>query len=156
MRYAFFSSPFIAALAACGPTAPKPQLESGNVVVLERSREMVMKGATGAENYPPSVQRIVYQFACINDNVGGTPSQRADQSIEAARRLTPTIRSSSGNNWLRRNERDKLHPVIVPQYRCEIRNVYSAGRIAEGDAAAMAAAIRLGALHELRAQSRRR
>lgn len=156
MRYALFSLPFIAALTACGPTVQPPRLESDNVVMLQRERELVFKGLTGATNYPPTVNRVVYNIACINDNTGGTPSQRADRSIEAAKRLSPTIRDTMNTNWLRREEREKVNPVIVPQHNCMVMYVDLGDVIARGEAAALAAVIRLGATHELAAHARRR
>ncbi|CAM3323738.1 hypothetical protein SAMN04488021_12218 [Paracoccus aminovorans] len=148
MTKALAALALILPLAACGPE-PAPQLEATNLVMLERSRDVLMKGTRSTtENVPPAVYRFTYKIACVADDQGGTPDQRADRLIAAAPRAAGQVYVPIGFGYLRSFELRKLNTVAVPQTRCEVRDM-TATPVASGQAAFAAAALRLNAVQEM-------
>lgn len=150
MRHTVLGLTAFALLAACAPEPP-PTLSAPGAVTLERSREVIQKGTTGATSTPPSVQRYTYRIACAPDAPGGTPEQRADRLMALAPSLAGQVNIQIGDNIRRTGELRALNAHAVPNLHCEVRDL-RVTTLAKGEQAALAAALRLNAMAELVAE----
>lgn len=139
----------VASLAAC-QAPPAPRLEATDTVRLERSRDIIRRGRIGGPlgSVNPTVERWTYQLDCARDAPGGPPESRADGLIAAIPAARGQVTVQIGPHLERESELREVNRIAVQQFSCQARDLDRA-LLASGEAAALSAAIRIGALPEL-------